>query len=170
MDQKWIAVLTAILSVGLVTTLAIGVGPPILMLLGVVGVIGLVSLWSMKRSGRPTEFLYGGARSKPWTWWTVLAAFLGLVYVVAGVGQLIDDPKATNVGALGISIVFAALIGVGLRFRSQSKIAGNWFIIFATTPALMFFWVVVPAVVGLAIIVGAVIEIARATPVEPLGA
>jgi ABC-type long-subunit fatty acid transport system fused permease/ATPase subunit len=37
-------------------------------------------------------------------------------------------------------------------------------VIFATASALMLFWVIVPAVVALAITIGAVTEISRATP------
>lgn len=168
MSQKWMAALTALASVTLVTALGIGVGPPILLAVAAVAFFGLLSVVAAKRSGRPTEYLYGGTAPRTWTWWTVLATLLAGTYVVAATGQLIDDPKATNVGALGIMIGFAALIAVGLRLRTRSKIAGNWLVIFATVPALMFFWIVVPALVGLAIIIGAVIEISRATPQAPL--
>jgi hypothetical protein len=92
---------------------------------------------------------------------------LASLYVLAAIGQLIDDPKATNVGALGIMLGFAGLIVGGLVLRERSKIGGHWMIIFATVPALMFFWIVWPTVVALAIIVGAVSEISRATPQAP---
>lgn len=168
MSQKWMGSITVLASVALVTALAIGAGSPLLLLAAAVAVIGLLAVASAKRSGRPSEYLYGGTAPRTWTWWTVLAALLAGTYVLAAIGQLIDDPKATNVGALGIMIGFAGLIGFGLRLRARSRITGNWMVIFASVPALAFFWVIVPAVVAIAIIVGAVTEISRATPREPL--
>ncbi|MGH2757732.1 MAG: hypothetical protein ACRDI3_08090 [Actinomycetota bacterium] len=170
MSQKWMGSFTALAAVALVTALVIGAGPPILLLGAAVAFVGLLAVMAAKRSDRPTEYLYGGLAPKTWRWWTVLAALLAVTYVLAAVGQLIEDPKATNVGALGIMIGFAGLIFVGLRLRARSSIAGNWMIVFATAPALMFFWVVVPALVGLAIIIGAVTEISRATPQAPAAA
>jgi hypothetical protein len=170
MSQKWMGSLTVLAAMALVTLFAIGIGPPIVLLGAVVGFFGLLAVVSTKRGERPTEYLYGGGVPKAWTWWTVLAVLLAATYVVTATGQLIDTPKATNVGALAIMSGFAGLIAWGLRLRSHSKISGNWMIIFATVPALMFFWVIVPTVVGVAIIVGAVMEIARATPQAPAAA
>jgi hypothetical protein len=85
------------------------------MLAGAVfALVGFLSVTGVKRSGRPTEYLYGGSVPKTWIWWTVLAALLAGAYILAATGQLIDDPKATNVGALGAAIGFAGLIVVGL--------------------------------------------------------
>jgi hypothetical protein len=168
MSQKWIGAITVLSSVALVTAFAIGTGPPSVLAGGVVALFSLYALMAAKRNSRPAEYLYGGTAPKAWTWWTMLAALLGVTYVVFAVGQFIDDPKPTNLGAVGIMCSFTALIAVGLRFRARSRIAGNWMVVFATIPALMFFWIVVPAAVGLAIIVGAVIEISRATPQAPV--
>ncbi|HYI46682.1 MAG TPA: hypothetical protein VE174_14585 [Actinomycetota bacterium] len=170
MNQKWMAIFTAIASVALITALGMGIAPPVLLAAGTVALVGFLLVVSSKRGDRPTEYLYAGHGPKTWTWWTVLAALLATVYVVAATGQLIETPKATNIGALGIAIGFAGLIAMGLRLRTQSKITGNWMVIFATAPALMFFWMLLPPLVALAIIVGAVIEIARATPQTPAAA
>jgi len=164
MSQKWMGALAFLAAIALIVAMAIGAGPPLLLMVGGVLMVGLFGVLASKRDGRPTEYLYGGATPKLWTWWTILAAVLGAVYVIMATGQLIEDPKATNVGALGIMIGFASLIALGLRLRSRSKVSGNWMIVFATIPALLFFWIVVPAVVGLAIIAGAVMEISRAAP------
>jgi hypothetical protein len=168
MSQKWIAAVPILASVALITAIAIGVGPPLLLLVAAVAVVGLLTFASVKSSDRPTEYLYAGATPRTWTWWTVLAVLLGVVYVLAAVGQLIEDPKGTNVGALGIALGFAGLIFIGLRLRGRSRVSGNWMVIFATVPALMFFWIIVPAVVALAIIIGAVTEISRAAPQAPV--
>ncbi len=168
MDPRWLGAFTALAAVVLMTAIGIGIGPPLVLVAVTVAVIGSLVVLSRKASDRPTEYLYPGGAPKAWTWWTVLAVLLAAVYVLAAVGQLIEDPKPTNVGALGIMIGFAGLIVVGLRLRSRSKIVGNWMVVFATVPALMFFWIIVPAVVGLAIIVGAIAEITKATPRETL--
>ena len=168
MDQRWIGAITALVAVLLMTAIGIGIGPPIVLVVLAVVVVGALVAVSRKAGDRPTEYLYGGNAPKSWTWWTVLAMLLAATYVLAAASQLIDDPKPTNVGALGIMSGFAGLIVGGLRLRARSKIVGNWMVVFATVPALMFFWIIVPAVVGLAIIVGAVTEIAKATPREPL--
>jgi len=167
MSQKWIAAITALASVALITALAIGAGSPLLLAGATVVAVGVFAVVSVKRSGRSTEYLYGGSTPRAWTWWTVLAALLATTYVLAGIGQLINDPKATNVVALALLTAFAGLIVAGLRLRARSRIAGNWMVILATVPALMFFWVIVPALVALAIIFGAVTEISRATPQVP---
>jgi hypothetical protein len=168
MDQRWIGAFAALAAVALMTAIGIGAGPPLVLVAIAVAAVGSLVVLSRKASDRPTEYLYGGRAPKAWTWWTVLAALLAVTYVLAAVGQLIDDPKPTNVGALGIMTGFAGLIALGLRLRARSKIVGNWMVVFATVPALMFFWVIVPAVVGLAIIAGAIAEITKATPREPL--
>jgi hypothetical protein len=167
MSQKWMAVLTTLSAVALVAFLGLGLGPPIFLAAGLVVVVGLMAVTSARREDRPTEYVYRDGAPKRWTWWTVLATMLASLYVLAAIGQLIDDPKATNVGALGIMLGFAGLIVGGLVLRERSKIGGHWMIIFATVPALMFFWIVWPTVVALAIIVGAVSEISRATPQAP---
>jgi hypothetical protein len=149
--------------------LGIGLGSPMVLVALAVTTVGLLVVLSRKASDRPTEYLYyGGGTPKALTWWTLLALLLAAVYVLAAAAQLIDDPKATNVGALGIMVGFSSLILGGLRLRGRSQIWGNWMVIFATVPALMFFWIIVPALVGLAIIAGALIEIIRATPQQPL--
>ena len=167
MSQKWMGGIAIGASVLFVIALVMGIGSPLPLTVGAVLVVAMLVFAFTKRDDRPTEYLYGGAAPKLWTWWTVLAASLAVVYVVTAAGQLINDPKATNVGAFALMSGVAALIAVGLRLRSHSKISGNWMIIFAATPALLFFWMIWPAVIGLAIIVGDVREIVGATPRAP---
>jgi len=174
MSQKWMAALAAAGTAVILATMLVGTDPP-LSVLGVaigsfVALFSLLSLWSAKRVGRPTEFSYGGLPPKAWKWWTLLSALLGTAYVVGATAQLISDPKGTNVGALGIALGFAALIAGGLLLRSHSRIAGNWMVVVAAVPALTFFWIIVPTVVALAIIIGAVKEISHATPRAPTAA
>jgi hypothetical protein len=168
MNQKLMAALAAVGSAVILATMVIGAGSPIVLVVLGAGIFvalpALISLRASKRSGRSTEFSYGGSRPKTWTWWTVPAALLAASYLVAATGQLISDPKGTNVGALAIAVGFAALIAGGLRLRSKSRTIGNWMVALAAFPALAFFWLIVPAVLALAIIIGSVTEIAQAKP------
>ena len=172
MNQMWMAVVAAAGTAVILATFVLGAGAPVsLIFLGVglfAGLLSGLSLWSARRNGHPAEFTYsyGDARPQWWTWWTVLAMLLGVAYVVGAVLQLIADFKGTNIGAVGIALAFAGLIFGGLMLRSRSRIAGNWMVVVATVPALAFFWVIVPAVVAIAIIIGSVGEVAKATPRE----
>lgn len=172
MRQKWMAGLAIAGSLVILGMMALGAGPPLVVLALAVGLFvmvpAMVSLRAARRAGRPTEYAYAGAGPKAWTWWTVLAAVLAALYVAGAATQLITNPKATNLGAMGIALGFAALIASGLWLRSQSRISGNWMVVVAAVPALTFFWVIVPTVLALAIIVGSVTEIARARPQAPL--
>lgn len=174
MNQMWMAALAAAGTAVILATMVVGAGSPISVVgVGIgsfVALLALLSLWSAKRAGRSTEFSFGGSRPKTWRWWTVMAALLGATYIVGATGQLISDPKGTNVGALAIALGFAGLIAGGLWLRSRSRVAGNWMVVVASVPALTFFWVIVPAVLGLAIIIGSVTEIARAKPQAPVAA
>ena len=170
MSQKWMVALATVATALILASMFIGAGSPItIIFIGIglfIGLMALLSFWANRRAGRSTEFAYATATPARWKWWTILAAFLAVTYVLAAVGQLIDDPKGTNVGAVGIALGFSSLIGLGLRLRSQARIAGNWMVVLGAVPSLAFFWVIVPAVVGFAIIIGAVSEISRA-PAPP---
>ena len=163
-DERWLAVFTALAAVALVTFLMIGMGSPLMLVIGIVFVVAIAAFVATARRGaRSTEYvLREGPAPKRWTWWTVLATALAGLYVLAGIGQLIDDPKATNVGALFVIICFAGFIVGGLALRQRQSLAGYWMVIFATVPALMFFWALWPPLIALAIIFGAVIEMTRA--------
>lgn len=169
--NRFLMPLLAVVGGGLVVVAMVtGIGPPIsLLFLGFGLLAGLLTLLN-KRNHRSSEFSYGGLVPKRWTWWTVLATTLAVMYVVAATGQLIADPKGTNVGALGIACAFAALIGAGLFLRSRSRVGGNWMVAVAAIPALAFFWIIWPAVLALAIIFGAVKEISGPSPHAPAAA
>ena len=166
MSQRWMAGVAAAGTALILSAMIIGAGSPIsILLLGVgslSGILALLSFWSAKRNGRPSEFSYGDVPPKLWKWWTVLAVVLGALYVIAATGQLIADPKGTNVGALGIALAFAALIACGLALRSRSHVTGNWMVAVAAAPSLAFFWIIWPAAIGLAIIFGSVAEVTKA--------
>lgn len=168
LSQKLLALLIVLSAAVGAGAIVFGAGPPILFVFGMMTAAVLAFVWARRRSNAPTELLYGGAAPKRWTWWTVLAVLFAVVYVLNGIGMLIDDPKPENVFALALSIALAAMIFFGLRLRSQARVGGNVMVIIAAVPGLSVFWLIFPTVVGLAIILGASIEIARAAPRAPM--
>ncbi len=165
MIKKWPAVVASV-AIGLsVAMIVVGGGDGLTAVVSAFGVIIAVfvslSLWMMTRSRRGAEFSYGSEAPKTWNWWTVLTGILATTYVVAGTGQLIDETKATNVGALCIAVFFAALMAGGLILRARGRTAGNFMVAAGAVPSLAFFWMIVPPLVGLAILVGAVAEVSQ---------
>jgi hypothetical protein len=88
-------------------------------------------------------------------WWAPLAALLGLVMIVAGVGTVFE---AHNLGGriVGSSLLlaFGGAMLWGLMRRPFDRTAGNSLILLATVPAMPFWWLVVPPLVALAVWVG----------------
>lgn len=162
MSQRWIAVFTSLAAVAVLTATTLGAGPPLVLMTATVALVGFVAFGATRRRGRASEHVYVAVAPKTWTWWTVLATGLATVYLVASVAQLIHEPKGDNVGALFIMAGFIGLIVMGLSLRRQGRLNGNWMVMFATIPALMFFWVIGPPFVAIAIIIGASTELVRA--------
>lgn len=166
MNQTWVAAAAAVGAALMLASLVVGGGPPITLVgLGagfLLASLASICLFAANRRGRPTEFAYR-AIPKRWTWWTVLSVGLAVTYVVAAAGLLVSDPKATNASALVAAIAFAAVIVGGLALRRRSRVAGNGMIALGAVPTLPFFWMIYPPIVGVAVIVGAVAEVARAT-------
>jgi hypothetical protein len=170
MNRNMMPAVAAVGAALIVAAMLIGLGSPMLILFGGLGLLAILLAVSARRTERPSEFSYDAIAPKSWTWWTVLAVALGAVYVIPATAQLIQHPKGTNVGALGAACAFAGLIGLGLFLRSRSRAEGNWVIVFATVPALAFFYFIWPPVVAIAVIIGAVKEISGRSPQAPAAA
>jgi hypothetical protein len=117
-------------------------------------VLTIATIIGSSRMG--AEYDYSSRRIR---WWWVPAALAGAVELFIGVGQLIDDPKIENVAALGIMGGFAALVFGGMAVRN--RIAGNWMIATGVLPMIPWFWMVVPPVLGIVVIVMALAENVR---------
>ena len=100
-------------------------------------------------------------------WWVVLAAVMGLTEIVFGVGTLIFDPKA-EIGPF----VLAALGGFGLLtlagtwFRSRSRRGGDWMIVVGVLPFLPLFWLILPTLFAIAVMVMALSDSAQTPKVQ----
>jgi len=159
MSQRWLAEVSALITVAMVTAVWVGAGSPLLLVGAGVVFIPLLGLWSAKLSSPRAESVPTVVGPKRWTWWTALAGGVGGLYVLAAAVQAVSDPKATNLGALVFIAGFAALIRRGLILRSRSRMVGNWMVMIGMVPALLFFWVVVPALAAVAVIWAASREI-----------
>lgn len=159
MSRRWMAEVTMLITIAMLTATSIGAGSPLVLVGGGVGFVAFVGLWSTDVSARREHCVKRTVAPKRWTWWTGLAAGMAGLYVIAAAAQMVSDPKATNVGAFGLMVGFASLVALGLHLRSRSHAAGYWMVIIAMVPALMFVWVIVPALVAAAVICGAALEI-----------
>ncbi|HVL82403.1 MAG TPA: hypothetical protein VM840_12515 [Actinomycetota bacterium] len=162
---KLIAGVFLLLIAGGGTMLVTGLGPdirsafvPLLILAGLVALMGIAAATS--RAGAERTYAVEGRR-----WWWIPAGLLGLLQVAMGVGQFIDDPSSSNLGALVLFVLFGGLILGGMSV--QNRVAGNWMIAAGALPMLPFVWMVGPPVLALVTIVMAVSDNLRAARRAP---
>lgn len=88
-------------------------------------------------------------------WWAPIAGLLGGVMILAGIGTIFE---AHNLGGriVGSSLLlaFGGAMLYGLMRRPFARMPGNALILLATTPALPFFWLVVPTLAAIVIWAG----------------
>jgi hypothetical protein len=137
---------------GTVVTIGLGGGAVPLIAVAVVAVLfGQRRLFAGSLAGERAPL----HRAVVQAWWAPLAALLGVLLIVAGVGTVFE---AHNLGGriFGSSLLFAfgGAMLFGLMRRPFDRVAGNSLILLATIPAFPFFWLIVPPLVGLAIWVG----------------
>lgn len=160
MSQSWMLKVTVLAAIAMVVATWVG-GSSLLFGAGV-GLVAFLGLWSADLDSRSDHSFTTEVGPKRWTWWTVLAGGLAVAYVIAAAGQMLSDPKPTNVGAFALMVGFAGVVVLGLALRSRSQGIGYWMVIIAMVPALIFVWMVVPPLVALAVICGAALEMSKA--------
>lgn len=131
-------------------------------MLAAVGAIYGIALLIGRRKSLGAEHDYGTRRFR---WWWVPAVILGTFQVLFMAGMLIDDPKKENVFATCLVGAFSALVFAGMRIRNRR--AGNWMIAMGVLPMLPFFWVIVPTLVALLVIVMALSDNIRMSSPRP---
>jgi len=118
---------------------------------------GIAACWMLSsavmRTPVATEDVYSRNRFR---WFWVPAGLLAVFQFLFMGGQLVSDPKIENVFALAVISAFSALIVLGM-FKAP-RIRGNWMIAVGVLPMLPFFWIVVPTVLSLIVIVGALAD------------
>ena len=92
----------------------------------------------------------------PRDWWVALAALAGALQIVAILVETVRDPNPSNLAALGVVGGLGALILAGAWVRTRSRNAGDWMIVIGILPWLGLWWMIVPTVVALVIMVMAI--------------
>jgi hypothetical protein len=114
--------------------------------------------------GRPL-----GARGQPVlrtlarTWWLMLAGLVGSFEVAFGVAIPEEGANFDTVGG-GALIATAGLLvlgGIAVR-RRRSRVAGDSMIAVGALPTVPFFWMILPPLAGLTVIVAAAFDAAEA--------
>jgi hypothetical protein len=146
---------------------AMGIGGPVINIsLGalIVAAIALGASGAFRKERARSAVPAGkiGARE----WWVVLAGVMAVVEVGFVVAQLIRDPKIENVGALAIVGTFGLVALMGCFLRSRSRSSGDWMIVVGVLPFAGLWWLIVPAVLAVIVIIFAVMDSMRRTP-EP---
>lgn len=98
------------------------------------------------------------------SWWLVPAVLVGLFDVFLFIGQLTQffglieaEPRVgTRFTASAVWFVCAVCLAVGLALRDRRPQRAGVLVIIGSVPALMIAWAVVPPLVGLAAIIGAI--------------
>lgn len=151
------------------TAMVVGVGSrmsALLFGLGTLAVLfGLVAVITAvgRRSSRSTEFAYGSPSKRPW--WMVPALLTATFNIVMGAGLALSEPKIENFIALVVLASAGAIGLMGLRLRLAGRLSGNWLVAMAAIPACVWFWMVVPPILGILVLAGALSELAGAKPV-----
>ena len=120
--------------------------------LGIVGVL-LAAGSLVGRRVHGAEYDYALRRLR---WWWVPAGILGAAEIVMSIGQLVREPKGTNVFAMFVLCGFAALIIAGMATRNRR--AGNYMIAAGVLPGIPVFWLIVPTLLALVVIVNALAD------------
>jgi hypothetical protein len=91
------------------------------------------------------------------TWWAPVAAGLGLLTLLAGVGNIFSAHN-TSGRLVGSTLLIAFGVGMfyGLVRRPFARPAGNAMILLTTIPAGLVFWLIVPTVLALVVWIGVI--------------
>lgn len=150
-----------------VALFAMGTGGPFAALgLGVFVIAG-VALLARGAFAKDRSKALGSADPQTFRrWWVILAAACGVVTIVFGIAQYIQDPKPENLGAIGILTLLGGMNLTGCWMRSRSRIGGDWMIVVGILPFMGLWWMIAPAVLGLVILVAAISDSLRSGDVE----
>jgi hypothetical protein len=146
--------LAAVVVGAVLASMGLGGGAaPLLVVLGAAG-----ALWVVVRQRRLVTIFGKRAplgRAVIQGWWAPVAALLGLVMIVGGIGTFFE---AHNLGGRifgsGLLLALGGMMVLGLMRRPFDRVAGNSMILLATIPAFPFFWLIVPTVAAIAVWVG----------------
>jgi hypothetical protein len=96
-------------------------------------------------------------------WWLVLAALLGSFEALVGVAMPFEEGGNPGSIAGGALIAGAGLLMLGgIAVRRRSRVAGDLMIAVGALPTVVFFWLILPPLAGLTVIVAAAFDSAEA--------
>ena len=104
-------------------------------------------------------------------WWLVLAALVGLFEVLFGVAMPFEEggnPGSIAGGALIAGGGLLMLGGIAVR-RRRSRVAGDMMIAVGPLPIVAFFWLILPPLAGIIVIVAAAFDSAEARSLDERG-
>ena len=157
------AIMFAIALAVAVATLAMGIGGPVVALGQALFVVLGIALLARGAFAKDRSKARGSSDPQTFRrWWVILAAVCGVITIGFGILQYINDPKIENLGAIGILTLFGGMNLAGCWFRSRSRVGGDWLIVVGILPFMALWWIVVPAVLGLIVLVVAISDSLRA--------
>ena len=87
-------------------------------------------------------------------WWAPVAAVLAVCNVVVGVVLILaNDDSGSRIWG-GLFIASGIIILLGLLSRRERRTPGNVLVLLGTVPSLLVFWLVVPVILAVVVIVG----------------
>jgi hypothetical protein len=104
------------------------------------------------------------------SWWLVPAVLVGVFDVLLFIGQLAGgifgmafEPRVgTRLAASAVWLLATGCIGLGVALRNRRPQRAGVLVIVGSLPAMLMFWAVVPPLLGIAAIVGAIYHMTTA--------
>lgn len=98
------------------------------------------------------------------TWWLLLAGLVGILEVAFGVAIPMEEGANFDTVGGGALVATAGLLllgGIAVR-RRRSRVAGDIMIAVGALPTVPFFWMILPPLAGLTVIVASAFDAAEA--------
>lgn len=90
-------------------------------------------------------------------WWAPLAVLVAVWDVAVGTAIVVDQQNPGSIVGATVHVLAGAGVVVGLKMRADGAVwPATALIGFGALVAMVLFWLVVPAIVGLAVLIGAV--------------
>jgi len=92
----------------------------------------------------------------PLRWWPVVAIVLALGYIFVGISEIVDPYSVLGTNWTEVMVAFscAVLLIAGMTIRRWSFVVGTTLIVLGCLPALLVFWLILPPLMAVFVIVG----------------
>ena len=94
----------------------------------------------------------------PLRWWPVVAIVLALGYIFVGISEIVNPYSVLGTNWTDVMVAFscAALLIGGMTIRRRSSTVGTTLIVLGCLPALLPFWLILPPLMAVFVIVGVI--------------